>query len=72
MDTIAGHCARENAQGQDVSGRVLAYPFRDDAPVRHVGDRKKAGEISNDEKENLGEAKAHPGISNADSSTPRL
>ena len=42
--------------------------FGNEAPVSHVGDSKQTGEVGDDEQQYLGEAKAHPCISNAGSS----
>lgn len=67
-DPVGRHGAGENPERQHIGCRVAADAFRDYAAVRQVGDAKQAGEINDDENENLGETKAHPGISSAGSS----
>ena len=68
---VAGHGPRKHAQGQYIGSGVVAHPFRDDAPVRQVGNREQAGEIDDDEQQYLDEAKAHPGTSCAGSGRRR-
>ncbi len=43
--------------------------FGNNAPVRQVGHAEQTGEVDDDEQQDLGEAKAHPGISSVGSST---